>query len=1266
MCPPPPPFDAERAERTSGGVEAESRQPSGDEGSATQELALPPGLSAAYGIQRKADGDSPAAITHQANDLSASLRLAQSDSGTAPDRRVAARVEGVTGADLSGVRVHTGGASSALSSQMKAFAFTIGNDIYFGEGQYRPGTRDGDELLAHELVHTIQQRGTAGGAAAKLEVSQPGDGAEREADRVAAAVVSDGPLPSIRVTPGSLQSKISRRAYAALSGMQQAQVDAVHNSLYFSKLKSFEAQAGQAAFKNAAANTVASGMVGKLAALTKSWAQHHHKNVHKTQRALFKRAANDTLPGAVEGTIANMKAIAGGGNVREALAMLCAPLDNGQLGPMLTDVMNNVQAAPAIASAALQANLQAMALANQKQIQDSARVKATESAWVKQTHHQDFYGSAVDGVNDPLNKAQAALGGARGEEYETLDQDAIGYNKIPATQKTQSTPAKERAAQARLSERELRHAFGNMLFLERRTKNHQLPWEVSNPDAIRVDSAYAEEARQLKVLIAGMGSSRTNYLMQLGKFLGYTTAADQKDIRTAAIGWLVPTKLHTMHEVLLAAADNGLAYNPGQFDAATLAPLTAADFNPAKLPDPDYLLPALKDPIADVLYPGKDNRDPASAVGAAERDAAVLHLPVDLQAEAKSIAANFRPILDDNVLAPLQLRGVPRPLIQTLPWKAIRDLTLLAAGDLLAKEPTFNAVKARQEYAAVQAETGPEKADMIFSILYEAARPGHDARLTWVNRVAKLYDTRTQTAQTNHRLGYSKAALNGVIGEAAQRRKDYGEGDLVTPAYDRGQQLIDPTAQGLKDNEALALKDYSMSASVDPAYSTYGKFTAMGGDPFGEDAHKNHNLVRRLEALDRALDQLPAGKAPVYFGYPGIDSKADAANAMADYSPGTVVSFGRNVSTSRTTRDNHWIAPKSTMFIVESFFSGKDIQMFSANSGEREVLFPLDAMFVVTRAENQFDQNQKVVVHLAEVKGAAPKGALPLAGAKKQAYEDELDGRRLVDADIYAQAQTDIANTGHFKATVEYVDGGGNQQEKYQNVTQAKYAFGRQNFKNWRKAAQRLDQRAKMTVHAMERAHEKASEGFLPEAGLLRGQGMKNDVRGNATNTDVDVGWGGIFQVVDGNTIAQLQAIQFHGKNLMQLDFSQEGTAKDHRTVAEKGRGDRWVLVEYVPHADVMWHVNHWINDFQVGLPNAPDPVAFAAQMQRILVSIHPFMDGNGRLTRLCMDYALRRRGLEAPILRDPGVDQSSTDAEWAQEVRDGVMRAYILQAQHA
>jgi Domain of unknown function (DUF4157) len=102
------------------------------------------------------------------------------------------RAEQATGADLSGVRVHTDGASAEAAASVGARAYAVGQDVHFGAGNYQPGTAAGDRLIAHELVHTIQQRDAATGPQCQLEVSAPGDAAEVEADRVADAVMSGG------------------------------------------------------------------------------------------------------------------------------------------------------------------------------------------------------------------------------------------------------------------------------------------------------------------------------------------------------------------------------------------------------------------------------------------------------------------------------------------------------------------------------------------------------------------------------------------------------------------------------------------------------------------------------------------------------------------------------------------------------------------------------------------------------------------------------------------------------------------------------------------------------------------------------------------------------------------------------------------------------------------------------------------------------------------------------------------------------------------
>lgn len=63
------------------------------------------------------------------------------------------------GRDLSQVRLHTDSNAASMSSSIQAKAFTLGNDIYFNQGQYSPETTEGQKLVAHEVTHVVQESG---------------------------------------------------------------------------------------------------------------------------------------------------------------------------------------------------------------------------------------------------------------------------------------------------------------------------------------------------------------------------------------------------------------------------------------------------------------------------------------------------------------------------------------------------------------------------------------------------------------------------------------------------------------------------------------------------------------------------------------------------------------------------------------------------------------------------------------------------------------------------------------------------------------------------------------------------------------------------------------------------------------------------------------------------------------------------------------------------------------------------------------------------
>jgi hypothetical protein len=70
--------------------------------------------------------------------------------------------EGRSAFDFSRIRIHADGAAADSARAIDALAYTAGHHIVFGAGLYRPHTADGQRLLAHELVHTVQQTGCSG------------------------------------------------------------------------------------------------------------------------------------------------------------------------------------------------------------------------------------------------------------------------------------------------------------------------------------------------------------------------------------------------------------------------------------------------------------------------------------------------------------------------------------------------------------------------------------------------------------------------------------------------------------------------------------------------------------------------------------------------------------------------------------------------------------------------------------------------------------------------------------------------------------------------------------------------------------------------------------------------------------------------------------------------------------------------------------------------------------------------------------------------
>lgn len=141
------------------------------------------------------------------------------------------------GHDFSRVRVHADAAAEQSAWDVNANAYTVGRHMVFAPGKYAPHTSDGKRLLAHELVHTLQQRDAPAALPGPLRVSAPNDSHEVEADSIARGLSRDAavdPRAPVRVTPTGPQ--VAREpAPDVLRSVLQMTLDRVRNLLMWSE-----------------------------------------------------------------------------------------------------------------------------------------------------------------------------------------------------------------------------------------------------------------------------------------------------------------------------------------------------------------------------------------------------------------------------------------------------------------------------------------------------------------------------------------------------------------------------------------------------------------------------------------------------------------------------------------------------------------------------------------------------------------------------------------------------------------------------------------------------------------------------------------------------------------------------------------------------------------------------------------------------------------------------------------------------------------------
>ena len=181
-------------------------------------------------VQRRGDGLDAA----RAPDMPSTATDGFERGGQPLSQPLRARLEPLYRASFADVRIHDDAASHTAARGLNAQAFTVGQHLHFGARHYRPDSNAGLHLLAHELTHTVQQRGAATGAAlASLEVDPPDTPFEREAEIQADAVLAGRGTPLRAGSAGAgLQARLQRAPAVAASGTGTAEreIDASHST----------------------------------------------------------------------------------------------------------------------------------------------------------------------------------------------------------------------------------------------------------------------------------------------------------------------------------------------------------------------------------------------------------------------------------------------------------------------------------------------------------------------------------------------------------------------------------------------------------------------------------------------------------------------------------------------------------------------------------------------------------------------------------------------------------------------------------------------------------------------------------------------------------------------------------------------------------------------------------------------------------------------------------------------------------------------------
>lgn len=414
------------------------------------------------------------------------------------------------GADFTGVKVHTDAQSDQLNQSIQAKAFTTGQDIFFRQGQYNPASKGGQELLAHELTHVVQQNGGT------VQRQQSGKQVK------------------------SIQSK----GLAGSHPVVQRKENKADNAEKLQNSVEFEQRLGRYAFNHPNALTAAFGMNNEIKnamipEFDKANKEHQQKLVELFSSKVDDPEKAKRSAGQVQPDYDVILDVLTQGNLREKMTALM----NAMFGTFKGEVKEGMEQS-------VWENLEAKGLNVEKLKRRKKQLKINPGA-------KDIF-------RDPGNPLDR-------KNFRTWEYTKGLREQQPEGERTSKRTVQDLENEGiGLSNREKKFMYGT----DSPAGDENLKWEEGGTYwKIKPEHKWVKKVQNKLHMPVIAGPSGTALRMfQIWEYLGKPVSAE--NLRLALLGWMLTSNDHSFHEIMLTCADYGLPYKGGQEAYHNIVPLS--------------------------------------------------------------------------------------------------------------------------------------------------------------------------------------------------------------------------------------------------------------------------------------------------------------------------------------------------------------------------------------------------------------------------------------------------------------------------------------------------------------------------------------------------------------------------------------------------------------------------------------------------------------------------------------------------------------------